>query len=70
MNVKDAQDVIMQAEAEFIAWLREAEQEWNEPQTLDTLRVIWAQLPPGAKTFLHQQDPKQYKEIEQFLKGE
>ena len=60
----------MQAEAEFQEWLRAAEQEWNEPQTVGALRVIWSQLPAEARAFLQQQDPKRYQEIERFLKGE
>ena len=70
MNAQDAQDVIMQCEAEFQGWLRDAQKDWDEPLMKNALLMIWSQLPPEARSYLQQQDPKQYKEIERFLRGE
>jgi hypothetical protein len=64
----DLRDVMLEAQAEVQAVMREILQDLALPQMLDAFKMQWAQMPPAMKEKFKAERPEQYKALVEMMK--
>jgi hypothetical protein len=64
----DLRDVMLEAQAEVQAVMREVLQELALPQMIEKFRMQWAQMPPVMKEQFQRERPDEYAALIEMMK--
>lgn len=67
LDVMDAMDSILSAQAEVEEWKTEFMEEWNMPILKQQMKMQWASMTPEQKDNLKKMSPEMFKQVEQFF---
>ena len=67
LNVADAENAYLKANAMFKKWQARFLADWYEPQRNTVLLIMWNRIPPEVKAEMKRAKPEEYRQAEEYI---